>query len=302
MIETRIVPAPTTVPTFVNDDEAEEVMVGDEPDRKDADAPEATPAEVTVPAPAPLEPDRSRRVGRVALAVVAVLTCALLGAVLVLVVTDRSLGGTKQTTSTTLGAIPLKIRPVEQGRQLSGPTPCPNADGTSPRTTKFSGPPPVCINPSLKYTALLQTTKGRITIALDPERAPTTVNNFVVLARYHFFDGIPFHRIIPGFIVQGGDPDVDGGGGPGYKIPDELPPAGQYKLGSVAMANSGANTNGSQFFIVIGPRGAQLPLKYSLFGEVTEGMDVVKSIESLGSPGGAPADVVAMTSVQIRTG
>jgi cyclophilin family peptidyl-prolyl cis-trans isomerase len=164
----------------------------------------------------------------------------------------------------------------------------------------------MCINAARNYSAEVTTTKGRFTIALDARAAPNTVNNFVVLARYKFYEGIPFHRIIPGFVVQVGDPLANGLGGPGYRFDDELPRS-PYKLGSVAMANSGANTNGSQFFVITGDAGVNLPQQYSLFGQVTEGMDIVKSIEAVGTPAtatepssGKPTQVVTISSVQIK--
>ena len=179
-------------------------------------------------------------------------------------------------------------------------TECPQADGSSPKKRRFDGPPPVCIDASKGYTAEMVTSKGAMTIALDPAGAPATVNNFVVLARYHYFDGIHFHRIIPGFMLQGGDPDGSGRGGPGYKIADELPKPGRYEVGSLAMANAGPNTNGSQFFIVSGPDGVRLPPQYSLFGKVVKGLDVVSAIDAVGSPGaGTPREKVVIDSVTI---
>jgi cyclophilin family peptidyl-prolyl cis-trans isomerase len=145
----------------------------------------------------------------------------------------------------------------------------------------------------------VDTDVGTFTVALDAKAAPKTVNNFVFLAREHFYDGLTFHRVIPGFVVQGGDPQGNGSGGPGYKFGDELPKAGAYKVGSLAMANSGPNTNGSQFFIVTGPQGAQLPPNYSLFGSVSSGIDVVKTIEAAGSQSGTPTTVHKMTKVTI---
>jgi cyclophilin family peptidyl-prolyl cis-trans isomerase len=179
------------------------------------------------------------------------------------------------------------------------PLPCPNPDGTSPKTQSFPAPPPMCIDVNKTYTATMKTTKGTMTIALDPKQAPKTVNNFVYLARYHFFDGVSFHRIIPGFVVQGGDPKGDGTGGPGYKFADELPKAGEYKVGSLAMANSGPNTNGSQFFIIVGPQGVGLPPQYSLFGMVTDGIDVAHALEAEGTDSGTPKDHMQMDSVTI---
>ncbi|MBW3579470.1 MAG: peptidylprolyl isomerase [Actinomycetota bacterium] len=139
----------------------------------------------------------------------------------------------------------------------------------------------MCIDPSKRYTAEMTTSLGTLTIALDPVAAPLTVNNFVVLARYHYFDGLVFHRVIKGFMCQGGDPEGTGRGGPGYRFADELPRPGRYEVGSVAMANAGPDTNGSQFFIVSGPSGVGLPPSYSLFGKVVKGLDVLAAMEAV---------------------
>lgn len=179
------------------------------------------------------------------------------------------------------------------------PTPCPEADGSSPVQRRFDGPPPMCIDPEKRYGGEMVTTKGTLTFTLDPIGAPQTVNNFVFLARYHYFDGIVFHRVIPGFVLQGGDPTGTGTGGPGYKFADELPTAGRYELGSLAMANAGSNTNGSQFFVISGPQGIGLPPKYSLFGKVVKGLDVVATIDAIGSGSGKPKEKVTITSVTI---
>jgi len=138
-----------------------------------------------------------------------------------------------------------------------------------------------------------------MTIALDPVTAPKTVNNFVFLARYHYFDGIFFHRVIPGFMLQGGDPRGTGTGGPGYEFEDELPRPGRYEIGSLAMANAGPNTNGSQFFVISGPSGVSLPPKYSLFGKVISGLDVVATIDALGTSSGKPEERVTIVSMTI---
>lgn len=125
--------------------------------------------------------------------------------------------------------------------------------------------------------ALIKTNKGDITIELYAGRAPKTVSNFVYLAEKGFYDGLTFHRVVPGFVIQGGDPSGNGSGGPGYSFADE-PVEGDYKEGAVAMANSGPNTNGSQFFICLEDQPG-LPKQYNLFGQVTSGMDVVKKIQ-----------------------
>lgn len=128
--------------------------------------------------------------------------------------------------------------------------------------------------------AKITTNKGIINVKLYNTDAPKTVANFCTLAQKGFYEGITFHRVIKDFMIQGGDPTGTGSGGPGYKFEDELPQDGEYKIGSLAMANSGPNTNGSQFFIVSGPDGAGLPPLYSLFGEVTTGLDVVEVIQN----------------------
>lgn len=181
------------------------------------------------------------------------------------------------------------------------PTPCPAADGSSERTTSFEAAPAMCIDETKVYDAVVTTDVGEFTITLDAEAAPQTVNSFVVLSRYHYFDGVAFHRVIPGFVVQGGDANGDppGTGDPGYSLPDELPAdVADYVEGSVAMANSGPNTSGSQFFIWLGPQTLPGP-DYSLFGQVTSGLDVVRLIEADGSAEGTPATEHVIESVEI---
>ncbi len=117
---------------------------------------------------------------------------------------------------------------------------------------------------------------------LDPKLAPLTVNNFVFLADHGFYNGLTFWRVVPTFVIQGGDPKGDGSGSPGYQFADELPKTG-YQIGDVAMANAGANTNGSQFFIVAGAQGTALPLQYSKFGKVISGLDTVQRIDNVPS-------------------
>ena len=158
----------------------------------------------------------------------------------------------------------------------------------------------MCIDPTKSYTAVMETSMGTMTIALDPISAPRTVNNFVVLARYHYYEGVIFHRIIEGFVCQGGDPTGTGRGGPGYRFTDELPKPGRYEVGSLAMANAGPDTNGSQFFIISGPHGRRLPPQYSLFGKVVKGLDVVDAMQSVATDrNDRPLTDVTINSVTI---
>lgn len=142
---------------------------------------------------------------------------------------------------------------------------------------QYSAPPAFDIDLAKTYSATLHTNHGDVDIQFDAENSPQTVNNFVFLAREGFYDGVIFHRVISGFMVQGGDPTGSGRGGPGYQFRDELDGPGSYSRGTVAMANSGANTNGSQFFIMHNDYGG-LPHAYSIFGKVTGGIDVVDAI------------------------
>jgi cyclophilin family peptidyl-prolyl cis-trans isomerase len=142
---------------------------------------------------------------------------------------------------------------------------------------QWSNPPALEIDPKKRYTGTLETNKGTFEVEFYPDDAPKTVNNFVFLARAGYYDNTPFHRIISGFVIQGGDPTGTGRGGPGYRFEDE-PIKRNYELGTLAMANAGPNTNGSQFFVIVGPSGRQLPKNYTIFGTVSSGMDIVDAI------------------------
>ena len=138
-------------------------------------------------------------------------------------------------------------------------------------------PPEMQIDADTIYQVTIETDRGPIVMELDPRLAPTTVNHFVSQARDGFYDGLTFHRVVPDFVIQGGDPEGTGRGGPGYHFEDEAV-RGEYTLGAVAMANSGANTNGSQFFICTVDDSKKLAKSYNLFGQVQSGMDVVLKI------------------------
>jgi cyclophilin family peptidyl-prolyl cis-trans isomerase len=147
-------------------------------------------------------------------------------------------------------------------------------------------------------TVTLHTQKGDIVIGLFTGSAPVAAQNFENLVRAGFYNGTVFHRIIPGFVIQGGDPTGTGAGGPGYTFPDE-PFAGSYTPGTVAMANAGPNTNGSQFFIVVGDQAASLPRAYTIFGTVTSGLDVAQQIAA--GPRGGPNNDQALQPIRILT-
>jgi peptidylprolyl isomerase len=175
----------------------------------------------------------------------------------------------------------------------------PAIDGSAERKQQFREPPEMGIDPSKRYTATLETSLGTIVIALDAINAPGTVNNFVFLAAHHYYDGVIFHRIINGFMCQGGDPTGTGTGGPGYKFADE-PVKQRYQLGSVAMANAGPNTNGSQFFLISGQSGVNLPPQYNHFGQIVKGMDVLDAMQRVATGrGDRPTEDVVINSVAI---
>ena len=148
---------------------------------------------------------------------------------------------------------------------------------------QYASPPPMAIDQSKKYTATIEMAKGgEITIQLFAAEAPITVNNFVFLAREGYYDGVTFHRVIPGFMAQGGDPSGSGSGGPGYQFDDEFHPSLRHDSpGVLSMANAGlrngSGTNGSQFFITFAPT-PHLDNRHSVFGKVVDGMDVVNAI------------------------
>lgn len=212
-------------------------------------------------------------------------------------------GDDEAATTTTAPVLESAISIPEAGGSIDGEAECPAADNSSERITSFGAEPPMCIDDSKTYSAVIKTTLGDISVDLDAAKAPSTVNNFVFLSRYHFYEGAPFHRIIEGFMIQGGDAvgPAPGTGSPGYAIEEEPPEPGEYKVGSIAMAKTAApKSTGSQFFIVTGPQGEGLPPEYSLFGEVTEGLDVVKAIEAIPTtPSDAPTEEIYIESVSI---
>ena len=162
---------------------------------------------------------------------------------------------------------------------------------------QYDSPPELTIDLSKTYEAVLHTNHGDVSIEFDAARAPQTVNNFVFLARDGYYDGVIFHRVVPGFVAQGGDPTGTGRGGPGYKFRDEIEGEGRYYRATVAMANAGPNTNGSQFFICLDDVG--LPHAYTIFGLVTDGMEAVDAIAAIPRQGERPVEDAVIESVDI---
>ena len=163
---------------------------------------------------------------------------------------------------------------------------------------QYDSAPELTIDLAKDYSAVIHTTAGDISVNLFASNAPQTVNNFAFLANDGFYDDVIFHRTIKGFMIQGGDPTGSGRGGPGYRFRDEFHDKTSYNRGTLAMANAGPNTNGSQFFIMHADYG--LPNAYTIFGEVTDGMDVVDAIAE--APVGAqdrPNDPVTITGIDI---
>ena len=174
-----------------------------------------------------------------------------------------------------------------------------------PPAAKQVPPPKGSFELTQPTTAVVRTSEGTFEIALDSERAPKTAGSFAHLVREKFYDGLDFHRIEPGFVVQGGDPVGDGTGGPGYCIQEVPPEDLVYGPGVVAMAKTQVEPpgySGSQFFVVTNPADAGLPPDYALLGEVSSGFDVVQKIDALGSPGGEPKQPVTIETIRLKEG
>lgn len=185
-----------------------------------------------------------------------------------------------------------------------GGLPCAAADGSSPKVEQFAAYPPTCIEQDTTYRAIIETSQGTLHVDLLAGLAPLAVNSFVNLARYHYFDDTTCHRAIKSFVVQCGDPTGTGMGNPGYRFPDELEGLDGYRIGAVAMANSGADTNGSQFFIITGDDGAMLPPKYTLFGLVADDdLGLVAALDAIANttdgPPLEPIDIISVTIEQV---
>jgi peptidyl-prolyl cis-trans isomerase B (cyclophilin B) len=180
---------------------------------------------------------------------------------------------------------------------------CEEVEAPQPKTVSFKAPKQVLAKGEAAM-AVVETSCGSFEIALDTERAPKTANSFAFLAEEGFYDELTFHRIVPEFVIQGGDPEGTGSGGPGYSVVEKPPANLAYTKGVVAMAKSGAEppgTSGSQFFVVTGAD-AGLPPEYALVGKVSKGMDVVERIGALGTPEETPKQTVLIDEVTIEKG
>jgi peptidyl-prolyl cis-trans isomerase B (cyclophilin B) len=207
---------------------------------------------------------------------------------------SKSSAGTGQSAAAS--ATPPATQPAKQGcTQVSTPSPRKNGGEKKPRAK---------LDPHKTYTVTVDTNCGQFAFTLDVKDSPNTTAAFAGLAKRGFFDGLTFHRIVPGFVIQGGDPSGNGSGGPGFSTVDPPPQNADYKLGTVAMAKTEtepAGAAGSQFFVVTGPD-AQLPPDYALLGKVTKGIDVVQAIGRLGNPAdqtGTPTQPVVMKKVTV---
>jgi cyclophilin family peptidyl-prolyl cis-trans isomerase len=225
---------------------------------------------------------------------------AVIAGVVILIVfltsSNKPKTSSSTSTTTTVGTSP-DAKAQAAANKVAVAAGCPASTSARVNTQKYPAAPAMTIDAAKSYTATVVTTAGNFTIDLDAKAAPITVNNFVFLADKGYYHCVIFHRVIPTFMDQSGDPTGTGTGGPGYTIADEYPPkaanaAQQYPLGSVAMANTGSpHTGGSQFFVVAGPEGESLPNSYSLFGQVSAGMNIVDKINAQGSTAGVPPDV-----------
>jgi peptidyl-prolyl cis-trans isomerase B (cyclophilin B) len=191
----------------------------------------------------------------------------------------------------------------EDDSKTAGPAGCERVQAPEPKQVSFKAPKQT-VKRGEELTAAVDTSCGSFEIALDTERAPKTVNSFVFLSEEGFYDNLTFHRVAPGFVIQGGDPEGTGTGGPGYTVDEKPPPNLAYTKGVVAMAKSSADPpgrSGSQFYVVTGAD-AGLPPEYALVGKVSRGFDVVARIDELGTPGETPKQTVLIEDITIEKG
>jgi peptidylprolyl isomerase len=254
-----------------------------------------------------------RRQRRMQVVIGGVVVAALLLIVFVVTRPDDDTPTSASTTTTSTSATKstlaneervIKDDPSENmsGDFEYGTGECPPAEKPAEPKRQFDAAPKRCLTDGVDYAAVVETSEGAFTIDLLEDRAPGTVNNFVVLARWGYFDGVTFHRVVKGFVDQAGDPTGSGSGGPGYTIADELPAAARsYAKWAVAMANPGqVDQNGSQWFICIDCVSTLTAPAYSLFGQVVESTDVAQAINDLATPEDKTEPPVTITSITIQ--
>ena len=204
--------------------------------------------------------------------------------------TDTTVAGASTTAASTASTVTTIA-----GKAITGDTPCPPTDGSAERTTSFEKAPPMCIDPAKKYTAVVDTNFGSFTIALDPKAAPKTVNNFVVLSLYHYYDGITCHRIVADFVVQCGDPKGDGTGGPGLRRSrTSCPRRARTSSARSRWRTPGRTPTAASSSSSAAPRARSCRPQYSLFGQVTDGLDT--TINTIAALGGARRGRPALTA------
>ena len=259
--------------------------------------------------------ERRRRI--IAIAAVVVVLLAVVGAVAAAAndkgdktakpattTTASTLPGDQSSTSTTPGPT-VSVVPAAAGARLTGPTPCPAEDGSSPRTTLFAGPPPTCIDPAQTYDAVISTSVGDIKVFLNTQLSASAVNNFVVLARYHYYDGAPLTAIISQKVAEVGSdiPNADGPESPGYTLPGEYPKGGTiFPTGTILMTKvpgQGDHFAGS-FQLALGDKAADLPADTTAFGLTLDGSDTLIAIGKAGTQAGSPTQVITIKSVRIE--
>jgi cyclophilin family peptidyl-prolyl cis-trans isomerase len=220
---------------------------------------------------------------------------ALLLAVLLLAVAAACGGDDEAADATT-------TEPATETTTTAASGDCESVEEPAPREPESREAPTEALDEGTSYGLVFETSCGSFTVALDLETAPQTVASLVALARDGYFDDTTFHRVVPGFVIQGGDPTATGAGGPGYSTVDVPPSDARYTKGVVAMAKTQAEpagTSGSQFFVVTADD-AGLPPEYAVVGEVTEGMDTVERIGALGVQDGPPSQPVVVSSVTVE--
>ena len=226
---------------------------------------------------------------------------AVLAAVIVGIILISRSGGSDDSTSKTTAS---KEKNAAKGNDEKGAKGCTEVEQPEPREESLPKPK-MTTKKGEKVTAVVETNCGTFDIELATSEAPTIANSFAYLAEEGFYDELTFHRIVPEFVIQGGDPEGTGNGGPGYEVVEAPPKNLKYTLGTVAMAKTAeapSGASGSQFYVVSGPQGETLPAEYALVGHVTKGLDVVETIGELGGPEEKPTQPVVIEKMSIERG